>query len=71
MNDTTMHDKNSGNVIVVWSTYGKSDHWQVFQDGTPEANLKDAQAFYSQLCDDETTYTASICVVTQSTDYSV
>lgn len=40
-----------------------TDHWQVFED------MKDAQDFYQELVNQNSTWSASICGVIQSTDY--
>ena len=56
------------NWIVVWTngfyTHDFEDHWRVFED------LKEAEEFYKEKRNAENTYSASLTLVLNSTDYN-
>lgn len=59
--------------LVVWQTakpYGQPfDSFKAFTDGGD--NHKDAREFYLQIIEEESTYSAHIVEVIESTDYTV
>lgn len=45
------------------------NRYTAFTDGSSEENLKEATELYNTILEDETTYTANLCEIIQSTDY--
>ena len=48
---------------VIWTTWDMVDHW------LPFPTLPEAKAHYASIVSLDSTWTASICAVVESTDY--